>query len=138
MQPNLQIAKLYPAVQFPVSRGTTMISPLIRWNHRESALVCKYSWDNTNQSRTMSYEIDLNDPVYKYIAGHCIDGRVLFPATGYLHLVWNLLCTASSLEVSDYPIEFENVKFLRATTLVEKQSVTLLVTIQKISGYFEV
>jgi fatty acid synthase len=30
---NPQIKKLYPEVQYPVSRGTPFISPLIKWDH---------------------------------------------------------------------------------------------------------
>jgi hypothetical protein len=30
-----QVSKLYPAVQFPVSRGTPSVSPLVSWNHTE-------------------------------------------------------------------------------------------------------
>ncbi|KAL9707515.1 hypothetical protein quinque_011033 [Culex quinquefasciatus] len=137
-QPGLQVSKLYPAVQFPVARGTTMIAPLIRWDHRESAFVCKYTWDETEKSGILNYKINLNDRDYKYIVGHCIDGRVLFPATGYLYLVWDLLCYLSHREMMDYSIEFEDVKFLRATTIAKGQSVTLLVMIQDVSGYFEI
>lgn len=32
---DMDVSKLYPSVEFPVSRGTPMISPLIRWEHSE-------------------------------------------------------------------------------------------------------
>jgi len=37
-----QLANLYPPVQYPVSRGTPMISPLLRWEHSEDRYVMKY------------------------------------------------------------------------------------------------
>jgi hypothetical protein len=37
-----QLANLYPEVQYPVSRGTPMISPLVRWEHSEEWHVMKY------------------------------------------------------------------------------------------------
>jgi len=37
-----QLANLYPPVQYPVSRGTPMISPLVRWEHSEDRYVMKY------------------------------------------------------------------------------------------------
>ena len=40
---NLPIERLYPEVEFPVSRGTPMISPLIKWDHTEDWFVMKYS-----------------------------------------------------------------------------------------------
>lgn len=135
---NLRIDELYPAISFPVSRGTSMISPLIRWDHRESAYVVKYDWDESYKSAIMSFKINLSDQNYKFVAGHCIDGRILFPATGYLQLVWELMSYLSHRELSDYAVEFEDVRFLRATTITAGQSVNLLVVIQDVSGFFEV
>jgi hypothetical protein len=37
-----QLANLYPPVQYPVSRGTPMIAPLVRWEHSEDRFVIKY------------------------------------------------------------------------------------------------
>ena len=37
----------------------------------------------------MQFDIDIGtDSPDSYLEGHCIDGRVLFPATGYLVLAW--------------------------------------------------
>jgi hypothetical protein len=34
--PVPQVSMLYPAVHFPVSRGTPSISPLVSWDHTEN------------------------------------------------------------------------------------------------------
>ncbi|XP_065083526.1 fatty acid synthase-like [Ochlerotatus camptorhynchus] len=135
---KLDIAKLYPEIQFPVSRGTPMLSPLIRWDHREDAYVVKYSWDETTKSNLLRFKINMSNQDYKHIVGHCIDGRILFPATGYLYLVWDLLSYLGHRDVNDYPIEFEDIRFLRATTLTKDQTVELSVMIQESSGWFEI
>ncbi|XP_055540270.1 fatty acid synthase-like [Wyeomyia smithii] len=135
---NPQISKLYPAVQFPVSRGTAMVSPLIRWDHRETAFVVQYKGDETSNSNALAFKISLTDRDYQFITGHCIDGRVLFPATGYLYLVWDLMCCLVRRELLHTPIQFEDVQFLRATTLTKDQTVYLDVMLQKVSGFFEV
>ncbi|XP_021703368.1 fatty acid synthase [Aedes aegypti] len=135
---NLNIAKLYPEVQFPVSRGTPMIAPLIRWDHREDAFVVKYTWEESSKSNMLRFKISLSSQEYKHIVGHCIDGRILFPATGYLQLVWELLAYIGNRDLVDYPIEFEDIRYLRATTLTKGQTVELLITIQEISGRFEI
>ncbi|XP_053695707.1 fatty acid synthase-like [Sabethes cyaneus] len=135
---NPQIAKLYPAVPFPVSRGTAMISSLVRWDHRETAFVVHYKGDETINSNTLAFKISLTDRDYQYIVGHCIDGRVLFPATGYLQLVWDLVCSLVRRELLHTPVEFEDVQFLRATTLTKDQTVYLDVMLQRVSGFFEV
>ncbi|XP_062548544.1 fatty acid synthase-like [Armigeres subalbatus] len=135
---DLDIAKLYPVVPFPVSRGTPMISPLIRWDHRENAFVVKYSWHQQRRSNLIWYKISLTSPEFKHIVGHCIDGRVLFPAAGYLQLVWELMAFMENIDFPDYPVEFEDVRFLRATTITKGRNVELLVSIQEESGRFEI
>ncbi|XP_065083523.1 fatty acid synthase-like [Ochlerotatus camptorhynchus] len=135
---NLDIARLYPKVQFPVSRGTPMISPLIRWDHREDAFVVKYNWEQTNKSRAYTINISLNNQDFKYIEGHNIDGRVLFPATGYLKLVWEHVAYLEHNDLEDFAVEFEDIRFLRATTMTKGQTIQFTVSIQTVTGFFEI
>ncbi len=51
------------------------------------------------------------------MSGHCIDGRVLFPATGYLLLAWKQLAKDIGVSYDELPVEFENVTLHRATIL---------------------
>lgn len=74
---------LYPSVSFPVSRGTPMLNSMIEWDH-------SIEWDVANfaskgsRSGELVVEVDLSKEGDQYLSGHAIDGRVLFPATGYL------------------------------------------------------
>lgn len=81
-QPKLH--NLYPAVEFPVSRGTPMISPLVRWEHSEDWYVTSYRMQEKIKSGERTVIINVNDEEQEYYTGHVIDGRNLFPATGYL------------------------------------------------------
>lgn len=77
---NPRVEYLYPIVKFPVSRGTPMISPLIKWDHR-------YTWyassdDLLGKEKIMNKSMDLvilkaEDEDSKYITGHIIDGIIL-------------------------------------------------------------
>lgn len=80
----MKLYKLYPNVDFPVSRGTPMISPLIRWEHSNDWFVAWYQQEKENESggRTVSVSLDNNE--MNYLQGHIIDGRNLYPATAYL------------------------------------------------------
>lgn len=52
-----------------------------------------------------------------YLIGHCIDGRVLYPATGYLVLAWRTLVRSLGAVMDSTPIAFEDVTIHRATIL---------------------
>ncbi|XP_071640962.1 fatty acid synthase-like isoform X2 [Temnothorax longispinosus] len=84
LQPK--VANLYPPVEYPVSRGTPMISPSIRWDHSKDWYIPSFETQTSIKSRERYVEISLNDDDYMY--GHRIDGRNLLPATSYLVLVW--------------------------------------------------
>ncbi|XP_015113057.1 fatty acid synthase [Diachasma alloeum] len=131
------ISNLYPEVKFPVSRGTPMISPLIKWDHSEDWYVLSYHQQNRITSGERMIEVSLNDELYDYMDGHIIDGRNLLPATGYLALIWESVALRRGLLCTEVPIVFENVNFLRATTL-SKEPVKIILMLQKGTGRFEV
>ncbi|XP_055593804.1 fatty acid synthase-like [Uranotaenia lowii] len=135
---QMDLGNLYPPIQFPVSRGTPMLSPLIKWDHRQNTYF-PFSKDvaRTRETTKLSY-ISLASPNYKFVQGHCIDGRVLFPATGYLYLAWELIASRLDSCLNDMPVEFWDVKFMRATTLSREKQVKLTLNFLSSSGFFEI
>lgn len=71
---DLDIRQLYPKVEFPVSRSTEMISPLVKWDHSASFFVPSYESQNSSDSKNI-ITISLRDPKYEYFKGHVIDGN---------------------------------------------------------------
>lgn len=67
-----RIEKIYPPVEFPVSRGTPMISPLIKWYYKDDWYVPKEEI-NKNGERVVS--VLITDGHMEYISGHVIDGK---------------------------------------------------------------
>lgn len=67
---------------------------------------------------TFDLRTDMNpeSPDY-YMIGHCIDGRVLYPATGYLVLAWRTLMRSLGTVMEQTPVTFEDVTIHRATIL---------------------
>ncbi|XP_029659420.1 fatty acid synthase-like isoform X2 [Formica exsecta] len=131
-----QIANLYPPVEFPVSRGTPMISPSIKWDHSEDWFVTTYQSQKHIQFRERQVEINLNDENYDYMVDHVIGGRNLLPATGYLALVWETIGMMKGKIYTTMPIIFRDISFIRATHL--SNNVKLTITIQEGSGRFEI
>ncbi|XP_063235501.1 fatty acid synthase-like isoform X2 [Bacillus rossius redtenbacheri] len=136
LQPDL--APFHPAVTYPVSRGTPMIAPLVDWDHSEEWTV--FSFDKIRlRTGERVFEIDLKNEEVEYLFGHTIDGRVLFPATGYLELVWKTFGAMKRHDrYQNHPVVFENVQFRRATIMSKEGPVKFLVTIFDGTGDFEV
>jgi fatty acid synthase, animal type len=130
----MKLDKIHPKVEFPVSRGTPMISPLLQWDHSESFFVTNFE-DSHKSER--SYFINISEE-FDYIHGHTIDGRVLFPATGYLYLVWHSFADMCRVKMEDCDIEIEDVKFMRATTMVKGEDIQLDVVVNRGTGNFEI
>ncbi|XP_058417918.1 fatty acid synthase isoform X2 [Diceros bicornis minor] len=132
---------LFPPVEFPAPRGTPLISPHIKWDHSQT-------WDvptandfpsgSTCSSSTI-YNIDASpESPDHYLVDHCIDGRVIFPATGYLCLVWRTLARALGQNMEQMPVVFEDVTLHQATILPKTGNVLLEVRLLEASRTFEV
>lgn len=75
---ELNLEELYPKVQFPVSRGTSMISPLIKWNHD-----FKWNFEVFDETKSLLYSFEVFKCSVKtldwaFLTGHVIDGMHLF------------------------------------------------------------
>lgn len=135
VQPD--IAKLYPPVSFPVGRGTPMIGSLIKWDHSATWEVASYK-QTSGQSGECVVQVDLSKESDAYLAGHQIDGRILFPATGYLLVVWKTLAKLRGTDFELLPVVFENVSFQRATIIPKEGTVKLSINIFEGTGDFEI
>ncbi|KYN01673.1 PREDICTED: fatty acid synthase-like [Cyphomyrmex costatus] len=132
-----QIANLYPPVEFPVSRGTPMISPSIRWDHSKNWFLPSNNDDKFIKSRGRYVKILLQSKDYEYMSDHIIDGRNLLPATSYLGLVWETIGMMKGVQHTNISIVFRDVKFIRATHLSKEDGVELYIAIQT-DGKFEI
>ncbi|KAF7386952.1 hypothetical protein HZH66_011404 [Vespula vulgaris] len=132
-----KISKLYPLINYPVGRGTPMLNSLVKWDHSTLWSVANFS-KNAARSGESIVEIDLSKETDAYISGHTIDGRILFPATGYLTIVWKTFAKLNNVDYEQMPVVFENVQFQRATIIPKEGSVKFLINIFDGSGDFEI
>ncbi|KAG5675543.1 hypothetical protein PVAND_005439 [Polypedilum vanderplanki] len=133
---DMDIGKIYPEIQFPVSRGTPMISPIYKWNHQDNYFVPLFDSFNSYERRNML--INVSDKNFEFVQGHIIDGKVLFPGTGWLYLVWETFAMMNGIHHSKLKVIFEDVKFLRATSLAKNQDVLVTISIHRGTGRFEI
>ncbi|CAD6242162.1 GSCOCG00009427001-RA-CDS [Cotesia congregata] len=130
-------SKLYPPVSFPVGRGTPMMNSIIGWDHSVQWEVADFSGKTAGSGETV-VEIDLSKEEHAHIAGHTIDGRVLFPATGYLTIVWKTFAKLHGKDFEKTPVILEDVQFHRATIMPKEGPVRFLINIFEGTGAFEI
>ena len=108
------IDKLYPEVKYPVARGTHNISSLLKWNHLETYFVRKYpDFHFKGTASDLNKNIDLNRELKSFLPDHCIDGNLLYPATGYLLCAWRQLAAYMGKLWNQLPVIFQDVQFRR-------------------------
>lgn len=135
----IPVSKLYPKINFPVSRSTPSISSLIRWDHSEDWFVTKYENMKTKASGERVFAINLASDDEEFMSGHIIDGKILVPATCYLQYVWETFSLMyHGPSYMDVPVEFEDVQFVRATNMSLTGETELNVMIHYGTGHFEI
>nr|XP_022904132.1 fatty acid synthase isoform X2 [Onthophagus taurus] len=134
-QPKL--GNLYHTVHFPVGKGTPMLSSMIKWDHSTEWAVANFSGKGS-KSGELIVDVDLSKEEYQYLSGHAIDGRILFPATGYLTLVWKTFAKLHNADFEKFPVILKDIQFQRATIMPKEGSVKFLINIFEGSGEFEI
>uniref|UniRef100_A0A8C2UD57 Fatty acid synthase n=1 Tax=Coturnix japonica TaxID=93934 RepID=A0A8C2UD57_COTJA len=133
---------LFPRVEYPVPVGTPLISPCIKWDHSQDWDVPKaedFPSGSKGSASASVYNIDVSpESPDHYLVGHCIDGRVLYPATGYLVLAWRTLARSLGMVMEQTAVMFEDVTIHQATILPKKGSTQLEVRLMPASHSFEV
>ncbi|XP_072745100.1 fatty acid synthase-like [Anoplolepis gracilipes] len=132
------ISKLYPWVRFPVSRGTPMIGPLIKWDHSVMWEVPNFKYRSKSWSEDHIVEINLLKDTDSYLAGHKIDGQIIFPAAGFFLIVWKVLAKLHDTDYERLPVIFENVWFQRVTFISENKTVKFSISFFAKNGDFEI
>ncbi|CAD7085952.1 unnamed protein product [Hermetia illucens] len=133
-QPN--VSKLFRPVTFPVGRGTPMLNSKVGWDHSQRWFVAKFG--SENQSGETLVDVNLSKDEDAFLAGHNIDGRILFPATGYMTLAWKTFAKVHSSDMSQTPVVLENVVFHRATILNKDNAVKFGINFFDGTGNFEI
>jgi malonyl CoA-acyl carrier protein transacylase len=92
----------------------------------------------TTGYETIKHIVDINEDMY--LTGHQIEGRLMYPTTGYLHLIWKSLAQLKGYPTFEQmPVTFEDVEFVRQTVLptVGPRQITFVVKIVPKTGVFE-
>ncbi|XP_017858729.1 PREDICTED: fatty acid synthase [Drosophila arizonae] len=131
-----QVLNLVRPISYPVGRGTPMLNSKIGWDHTQKWLVAKFGKE-TSSGETI-VEVDLSKEEDAFLAGHNIDGRILFPATGYMTLAWMTFAKMRGGEFHKTPVVMEDLVFHRATILNKSAVVKFGINFFDGTGKFEI
>ncbi|CAG9798221.1 unnamed protein product [Chironomus riparius] len=129
------LAKLYRPITYPVGRSTPMLNSKIGWDHSQKWIILDVNKETSGETVV---EVNLTKENDTYLAGHTIDGRVLFPATGYMTLAWKTFAKMKGTTHDRLPVILENIVFHRATILPKDGSVKFGLNFFDGTGKFEI
>lgn len=131
-----KIAKLFRPISYPVGRGTPMLNSKIEWDHSQRFMVPYFGSDATSGDTVVDFNLTKEEDMY--LSGHTIDGRVLFPATGYITLAWKQFAKTRGTTYDKLPVVMEDVVLHRATILPADGTVKLGINFFDGTGRFEI
>ncbi|XP_054169344.1 fatty acid synthase-like [Oppia nitens] len=136
---NPTIENFYPKVEWPVCRGTQSISSLMKWDHERCYEVKKFpEFHNYATASDFVMKFSLLEADWNFLKDHAVDGRVIFPATGYLMMAWRRLAAMRGQPWMKTPVHFENVRFYRPTLLSETTEVKFIIRVLEGTGDFTI
>ncbi|XP_054279478.1 fatty acid synthase-like isoform X2 [Macrosteles quadrilineatus] len=116
---------IFPAVEYPVSRGTPILSTLVTWDHEESRKLDFHAEiQRAVQTNTFEMSISLSSETaeFKYWREHCLDGNVVLPLMQLLVHPWTMVYSKKQIKMENHSVVFEDVIFSNIVTVgdVEK------------------
>ncbi len=130
--------RLYEPVKFPVSPKTPIISNIHRWDHSQTYPLpddARALLRGEGSGVSSGFIIDMaSSSKFGFLQDHNVGGRLLFPATGYLFLVWQAFAKAQQKEYSETPVVFEDVQF--HTSIVLRETGVLFRKIMAVSHVY--
>jgi hypothetical protein len=132
-------------VQEPKFIQTEMYNQEPKYVQNEFARKYEQKMFNHSTPVVFNYPIDLTSTLFETeLVGHKVDGRVVYPTSGYLYMVWKSLAKMQGMKnVEQLPILFEKVEFHRPTIMTirgtpVKPVLNFQVRIVPTTGLFEI
>lgn len=131
-----KISKLFRPISYPVGRGTPMLNSKVDWDHSQRFMVPYFGADAKSGDTVCDFNLTKEEDMY--LAGHTIDGRVLFPATGYITLAWKQFAKSHGTTYDKLPVVIEDIILNRATIMPADGTVKLGINFFDGTGRFEI
>lgn len=129
----VDLQALYPTANFPVSRGTPTISPLIDWAREMKFRIAQQEYDLDAQSPHCRYvRIDRKYEDYNMLISHKINGTITIPSSFYFN---EMIKQFTNLrDNTGHPVIMEKIKFLGSCDINPDSSAELRFQLLQGSG----
>lgn len=134
----LNLAALYPTVQFPVSTTTPMLSHLVEWVHSEKWAVNQMAIQHTNIAPVSNFVKSIHDIEHQFLRGHIIRKKLCYPFAAALKNVWDIFAMHAGYPKQGVSIRFQDVHLYAQPLLFEQKPLRINVSIHRGTGRFEV
>ncbi|XP_026333122.1 fatty acid synthase-like [Hyposmocoma kahamanoa] len=135
---NLDIAALYPTIQFPVSTNTPMLSHFVEWAHTEKWNVPLYKKGSTQKNPICNFVPSIFDDEHSYLQGHVLRGKNPLPFAAAIEAVWDTYAMIQGSPRRQLQVELRDVCLFVQPPLHATRATRLRVYYFRGSGKFEV
>ncbi|GJQ69352.1 hypothetical protein Trydic_g6479 [Trypoxylus dichotomus] len=132
---DVDLSAIYPPIEFPISRGTSSLTPLVHWEHSEKWRI-GVEEKTTYMFSVKDIHVMLNSEQYRYCAGHELDDNCVFPLSAFLEIMVEIASCA--LETPPTEVVFENINVKNVLIIPKIGSVPIHAMVQRGSGNFEI
>ncbi|XP_051172618.1 fatty acid synthase-like [Leptopilina boulardi] len=133
---SINVSNLYPKISYPVSRGTPSISSLIRWDHSNKCYTRFFKQQKELKAGEMNFTINLKEANWEYLKHARINDKIVICPSVYLNLAWQVLKLLK--KNSEFSVVYHDVQIYDQVEITEEKNTTLVVMVQKATGFFEV
>lgn len=133
-----KIENLYPAINYPVSKGTASLQQLVEWDHSDDWEVITFIDNEVVSSGEIILTVDTENERYNHLRGTYIDGVESLPYASYLTFVWHALAKLQKSYVENIPVVFDNVQFFKILPIPENGIFKFNIIVLEGSGEFEI
>ncbi|CAB9503931.1 Mycocerosic acid synthase-like polyketide synthase [Seminavis robusta] len=122
-----------------VENPSAHLKELVHWDHHKTWELPEIKWGKgTATDHVEDWTIDINDPENAFVKDHIVNSNPIFPGVGYLHLVWLTLAKAQRKDPLKLPVEFKDIRFVRASIFRNTSTIKLSVKIDSLQNTFTV
>ncbi|KRT78126.1 hypothetical protein AMK59_7992, partial [Oryctes borbonicus] len=132
---DVDLSPLYPPIEYPISRGTSTLAPLVHWEHSEKWRI------GVEERITYLFSVKdahvmLHSDQYRYCTGHELDDNCVFPLSAFLEMMLEIV--SYGLQTPPSEVVFENIKIKNVLVIPKIGSVPIHAMVQRGSGNFEI